>query len=114
MKENHSLLLIPMWDKHTDICTVSSVVTLAFIINCLMMSGTIISDISTDVLHDSALMRPLYNVVVGVFKFDSVDALFPLFFYGMTVSSYTSALNVHASVQTIEGIGMSFSDTMVS
>jgi len=90
-----------MREKYIDIYTRNSVATSAVIVNCLLIIATIISAISTDVLHDFFLMSPFSNEVDRVFTLVVAGISFPFLLYGMTVLSSTSALNVRESVQTI-------------
>ena len=73
---------MPMWAKYADIWTKGSVVTSAVIVNCLLMSGTIICVISTDVLHDFIHIGPLNNGVVRVFMLVVAGVPLPLFYVG--------------------------------
>ena len=102
-----------VWANYADIWTKGSVVTSAIIVNCLLMSGTIICVISTDILHDFIHIGPLNNGVVRVFTLVVVGVQAPFFFRGMTLSSSTSTFNVRDSVQISEGIRTSLSSTTV-
>ena len=85
---------MPVWVKYAEICTRSSFVTSAVIVNYSLISINIIWAISIDIAQVFAFTSPIDNVVAGVFMLAVVWVLSLFNLRGIAVSLSTSAFSV--------------------